>query len=81
MQSMNRPQRMNDNARMESFFDSMKSDLHPRLRTRHRSTLKRAITWYERYYHERRDHTSPGCTSPAAFEAARCSLAGVNKSG
>lgn len=72
VQSMNRPQRMNDNAHMESFFHSMKSDLHPRLRTRHRSTLERAITWYERYYNERRDHTSLGCNSPAAFEAARC---------
>jgi transposase InsO family protein len=72
VQSMNRPRRMNDNAHMESFFHSMKSDLHPRLHTRHRSTLERAIAWYERYYNERRDHTSLGCTSPAAFEAARC---------
>lgn len=72
VQSMNRPSRMNDNAHMESFFHSMKSELYRKLSVATESELRKVIATYIEYYNERRGHTSIGNRSPAAFEALRC---------
>lgn len=72
VQSMNRPKRMNDNAHMESFFHTMKSELHKKLCATTDNQLRRVIATYVDYYNERRGHTSLDHRSPAAFEAVRC---------
>jgi putative transposase len=72
VQSMNRPKRMNDNAHMESFFHTMKSELHKKLDVPTDAKLCNVITTYFHYYNERRGHTSLHHRSPAAFEAVRC---------
>lgn len=71
VQSMNRPARMNDNAHMESFFHSMKAELHYKLDVATDAKLRAVITGYIDYYNERRGHTSLAHLSPAAFEALR----------
>lgn len=72
VQSMNRPQRMNDNAHMESFFHTMKSELHKKLTVPTDTDLRRVIAKYVDYYNQHRGHTSLGNRSPAVFEAVRC---------
>ena len=71
-QSMNRPRHMNDNAHMESFFQSMKSDTIPGERFDHEQTLLDAIRSYVPFYNHQRLHSSLGYTAPAHFEAAPC---------
>jgi putative transposase len=71
VQSMNRPQRMNDNAHMESFFHTMKSELHRKLDVADDRQLRRVIARYIDYYNERRGHTSLAHYPPAMFEAVR----------
>ena len=72
VQSMNRPGRMNDNAHMESFFHSMKAELHGRLDVSTDARLRAVIVGYIDYYNERRGHTSLANHSPAQFEALGC---------
>ena len=72
VQSMNRPKRMNDNAHMESFFHSMKSELHTKLHVKTDDGLRNVIAKYVTYYNERRAHTSLQHCSPTTFEALRC---------
>jgi putative transposase len=72
VQSMNRPKRMNDNAHMESFFHTMKSELHKKLRVATDTKLREVITTYVHYYNERRGHTSLHHRSPVTFEAVIC---------
>lgn len=72
VQSMNRPSRMNDNAHMESFFHTMKSELHGKLAVDTDLQLRGVIKRYIDYYNEHRGHTSLGHHSPARFEAVGC---------
>ena len=71
VQSMNRPKSMNDNAHMESFFHTMKSELHQKLLVSSDAALRKVITRFVDYYNERRGHTSLDYRSPVAFEAVR----------
>ena len=67
--SMNRPRHCQDNAHMESFFHSLKAEL-----THHRSyasdvQLNASVAGYiERFYNEKRIHSSLGYHSPVEFE-------------
>jgi putative transposase len=68
VQSMNRPCQMNDNARMESFFHSLKSE---ELHGRHFQTEKQlasAIRSYVGRYNRTRLHSALGYRSPIDYE-------------
>lgn len=69
IQSMNRPGEMNDNAHMESFFHSMKSDvIHGRSLDSPRAA-DRVLHEYLPFYNRVRLHSSLDYTSPAEYEA------------
>jgi putative transposase len=72
VQSMNRPRSMNDNAHMESFFHTMKAELHRKLHVSCDAQLRRVIGNYMDYYNHRRGHTGLAHHSPVAFEAIGC---------
>lgn len=68
VQSMNRPKSMNDNAHMESFFHSLKSeDLHGRL-CETEGHMRAALRSYIRRYNTRRPHSALGYLSPIDYE-------------
>jgi putative transposase len=69
VQSMNRANRMNDNAFMESFFHSFKADKY---HGRHFVTDKELIATvkdYMPFYNTQRLHSSIGYLAPASYEA------------
>jgi transposase InsO family protein len=68
VQSMNRPGQMNDNAHMESFFHSFKTEyIHGK--TFHTDAqLRQAVQTYIPFYNQDRIHTSIDRMSPVAFE-------------
>jgi putative transposase len=68
VQSMNRPNRMNDNAFMESFFHSMKSDQYHGHRFERPNDLINMVKRYIPFYNHQRSHTSLGCIAPATYE-------------
>lgn len=69
VQSMNRPGRMTDNAFMESFFHSMKSDvIHGREFYSERQ-LRDVIRNYMPFYNEKRLHSGLNHLPPAKYEA------------
>ena len=68
IQSMNRPQRMNDNAHMESFFHSFKTEtIHGNRFAEDRDVLA-ALRSYLPFYNRVRLHSSLNYVSPAAYE-------------
>ena len=69
LQSMNRPRQMNDNAHMESFFHSLKTEWLFGRTPQTDSELRTALLDYVRFYNQQRLHSSLGYLPPAIFEA------------
>ena len=67
--SMNRPRSCQDNAHMESFFHSMKSELVHRREIASDGQLNALLAGYiDRFYNTKRLHSSLGYYSPVEFE-------------
>ncbi len=69
VQSMNRPREITDNAHMESFFHSMKSDAVHGVRFTQEAELRTLLRQYIPYYNSVRLHSGIGYSSPIAYEA------------
>jgi transposase InsO family protein len=67
-QSMKRPREIGDNAFIESFFHSMKSDAIHGHTFDDDPTLRRVVTRYIRRYNSTRLHSSLGYRSPIDYE-------------
>jgi transposase InsO family protein len=68
VQSMNRPGQMNDNAHMESFFHSLKSEYIHGKRFDTDEQLRQTLRTYFSFYNHTRIHTSLSRMPPASFE-------------
>jgi putative transposase len=69
VQSMNRPREITDNAHMESFFHSMKSDTVHGFTFTTAGELAQLLRSYIRYYNGVRLHSGIGYASPIDYEA------------
>jgi len=67
-QSMNRPGKVTDNAYIESFFHSMKSDIVHGLAFTEDRQIESAVRSYIPFYNGTRLHSSLNYVSPAAYE-------------
>ena len=67
-QSMNRPGKLNDNAYIESFFHSMKSEIYHGLRFEHDHDISTVLRDYIPFYNRQRLHSSLNYVSPATYE-------------
>jgi putative transposase len=68
VQSMNRPQRMNDNGHMESFFHTMKSEAIHGKRFETEEELLEVVKSYIPFYNRTRLHSALNYVSPATYE-------------
>ena len=71
VQSMNRPREITDNAHMESFFHSMKSDTVHGVTFTTADQLVQLLRRYIPYYNGVRLHSGIGYSSPVNYEAQR----------
>jgi transposase InsO family protein len=78
IQSMNRPGKMNDNAHMESFFHTMKTEGLHGMSFDTDGALHRELHSYIRFYNQQRLHSSLDYLAPAAFERQFAYQSGVN---
>lgn len=67
--SMNRPKHMTDNAHVESFFKTMKTESFKGLSFESIDQLRKTLSNYiDNYYNTKRHHSSLGYTSPHGYE-------------
>lgn len=66
--SMNRPKYVTDNAHMESFFQSMKTECIHGMSFKSERELRKTLSNYLDHYNRNRIHTSIGYTSPMNYE-------------
>jgi transposase InsO family protein len=69
VQSMNRPREVTDNAHMESFFHSMKTDVVHGVSLASQDEVGRLLRSYIPYYNHVRLHSGLGYRSPVDYEA------------
>ena len=65
---MNRPRQITDNAHMESFFHSMKSDAVHGVTFAHEGELTHVLRSYIPYYNGVRLHSGIGYAAPINYE-------------
>jgi putative transposase len=78
LQSMNRPGKMNDNAHMESFFHSLKTEELYGKKFTSDHQLRQTLSSYIAFYNQQRLHSSLRYLPPVAFERQQAQQACVN---